>query len=153
MALYFFDSSALVKRYVREQGSAWVREITATEGGHLIHLSLLTSTEIASALARRQREGGLTPHERDRLFGAFLVDCARSYLLLRMEEDLIQRAISLVQRYPLRSADAIQVATAVELSLTLQEAQFGPVIVASADDRVLQAARQEGLPVANPNLQ
>jgi predicted nucleic acid-binding protein len=69
-----------------------------------------------------------------------------------MEEDLIQRAISLVQRYPLRSADAIQVATAVELSLTLQEAQFGPVIVASADDRVLQAARQEGLPVANPNL-
>jgi hypothetical protein len=74
-------------------------------------------------------------------------------LLLRMEEDLIQRAISLVQLYPLRSADAIQVATAVELSLTLQEAQFGPVIVASADDRVFQAARQEGLPVANPNLQ
>jgi len=73
--------------------------------------------------------------------------------LLRMEEDLIQRAISLVQRYPLRSADAIQVATAVELNLTLQEAQFGPVIVTSADDRVLQAARQEGLPVANPNLQ
>jgi predicted nucleic acid-binding protein len=127
MALYFFDSSALVKRYVREQGSAWVREITATEGGHLIHLSLLTSTEIASALARRQR--------------------------LRMEEDLIQRAISLVQLYPLRSADAIQVATAVELSLTLQEAQFGPVIVASADDRVLQAARQEGLPAENPHLQ
>jgi uncharacterized protein len=60
MALYFFDSSALVKRYVREQGSAWVCEITATEGGHLIRLSLLTSIEIASALARRQREGGLT---------------------------------------------------------------------------------------------
>jgi predicted nucleic acid-binding protein len=72
MALDFFDSSALVKRYVREQGSAWVRETTPTEGGHLIHLSLLTATEIASALARRQRAGGLTPHERDRLFGACL---------------------------------------------------------------------------------
>jgi hypothetical protein len=54
-----------------------------------------------------------------------------------MEEDLIQRAISLVQLYPLRSADAIQVATAVAPSLTLQEAQYGAVIVASADDRVL----------------
>jgi predicted nucleic acid-binding protein len=29
MALYFFDSSALVKCYVHEQGSVWVREITA----------------------------------------------------------------------------------------------------------------------------
>jgi predicted nucleic acid-binding protein len=26
MALYFFDSSALMKRYVREQDSVWVRE-------------------------------------------------------------------------------------------------------------------------------
>ena len=67
-----------------------------------------------------KEQGGLTPHERDRLFGAFLVDCAGSYLLLRMEQDLIQRAISLVQLYPLRSADAIQVATAEALSLTLQ---------------------------------
>jgi hypothetical protein len=58
-----------------------------------------------------------------------------------------------LQQYPLRSADAIQVATAVALSLTLQEAQYGPVIVTSADDRVLQAAQQEGLPVENPNLQ
>jgi predicted nucleic acid-binding protein len=29
MALFFFDSSALVRRYVQEQGSVWVREITA----------------------------------------------------------------------------------------------------------------------------
>ena len=152
MALYFFDSSALVKRYVHEQGSAWVREITATASKHLIHLSLLTITEIASALARRQREGSLSPYERDRLFGAFMVDCARSYLLLRMEEDIIQRAIFLVRLYPLRSADAIQLATAVALHHTLQEAQFGPIIVASADDRILQAALQEGLPVENPNM-
>ena len=152
MALYFFDSSALVKRYVHEQGSAWVRETTAIASDHLIHLSLLTTTEIASALARRQREGSLSLHECDRLFGAFMVDCAHSYLLLRMEEDIIQRAISLVRLYPLRSADAIQLATAVVLSHTLQEAQFGPIIVVSADDRLLHAALQEGLPVEDPNL-
>jgi uncharacterized protein len=53
MALYFFDSSALVKRYVHEHGSVWVRETTASPRGHLIHISLLTVAEIASALARR----------------------------------------------------------------------------------------------------
>ena len=42
MALYFFDSSALVKRYVHERGSVWVRDTTASPRGHLIHISLLT---------------------------------------------------------------------------------------------------------------
>jgi|SRR5882724_3377783 len=152
MALYFFDSSALVKRYVHEQGSVWVRGTTANASGHLIHISLLTVAEIASALARRHREGSVSASERDRLFGAFLVDCARSYLLLRVEEDVIQRAVGLVNEYPLRTADAIQLSTAMLLSQALQEAQFAPVIVASADDRILQAASHEGLPVENPHL-
>jgi len=82
IALYFFDSSALVKRYVHERGSVWVRDTTASPGGHLIHISLLTVAEIASAFARRQREGSL----------------------------------------------------------------------ASADDRILQAASREGLPIENPNV-
>jgi predicted nucleic acid-binding protein len=152
MALYFFDSSALVKRYVHEPGSVWVRHTTASASGHLIHLSLLTTAEIASALSRRQREGSLSALERDRLFGTFLVDCARSYLLLRVEEDVIQRAVSLVRHYPLRTADAIQMATAVQLNQTLQEAQLGPATVVSADDRILDAASHEGLPIENPNL-
>jgi len=152
MALYFFDSSALVKRYVHEHGSVWVRETTASPRGHLIHISLLTVAEIASALARRQREGSLSTSERDRLFGAFLVDCARSYLLLRVEEDVIQHAVSLVNRYPLRTADAIQLSTALLLVQTLRDAHFDPVVVASADDRILQAASLEGLSVENPNV-
>ena len=152
MALYFFDSSALVKRYVREQGSVWVRETTVSVSGHLIHISLLTVAEIASALARRHREGSLSASERDRLFGAFLVECAGSFLLLRVEEDVIQQAAALMNRCPLRTADAIQVSTAVILGQTLHRAQLGPVIVASADDRVLQAVSQEGLPTENPNL-
>lgn len=152
MALYFFDSSALVKRYVHEQGSVWVHEVTASASGHLIHISLLTIAEIASALARRHREGSLTTSERDRLFWAFLVDCARSYLLLRVEEDVIQNAVALMNRHPLRTADAIQVSSAMLLSQTLHGVQLCLVIVASADDRVLQAASQEGLPIEDPNL-
>jgi predicted nucleic acid-binding protein len=108
--------------------------------------------EIASALARRHREGSLHTDERDHVFGLLLVDCARSYLLLRVEEDVIQRAVTLMNRYPLRTADAIQVSTTMLLSQTLQEAQFGSVIVASADERVTHAASQEGLPTENPNL-
>jgi uncharacterized protein len=71
MALSFFDSRALVKRYVHESGSVWVRKTTASTSGHLIHLSMLTTAEIASAFARRQREGNFSASERDRLVGTF----------------------------------------------------------------------------------
>jgi uncharacterized protein len=125
MALYFFDSSALVKQYVHEQGSVWVRETTASVSSHLIHISLLTVAEIASAPARRRREGSLSTSERDRIFGAFLVDCARSYLLMRVEEDVIQHAVVLMTQHPLRTVDAIQVSTAIRLSQALREAQLG----------------------------
>lgn len=107
MALYFFDSSALVKRYVHEHGSVWVRETTASPRGHLIHISLLTVAEIASALARRQREGSLSTSERDRLFGAFLVDCARSYLLLRVEEDVVSVQVVAVRETCLRVSSRV----------------------------------------------
>jgi hypothetical protein len=80
------------------------------------------------------------------------VDCARSYLLMRVEEDVIQHAVVLMTQHPLRTVDAIQVSTAIRLSQALHEAQLGQIIVASADDRVLQAASQEGLPIENPNL-
>ena len=80
------------------------------------------------------------------------MDCARSHLLMRVDEDVIQHAVVLMTRHPLRTADAIQVSTAIRLSQVLHEAQLGQVIVASADDRVLQTASQEGLPIENPHL-
>jgi predicted nucleic acid-binding protein len=107
MALYFFDSSSLAKRNVHERGSLWVRETTAATSGHLIYPSLLTAAVIANALARRRREESLTLLECERLLGAFLMDCARSYLLLGLEEDVIEQTVALLSRYPFRTADAI----------------------------------------------
>jgi hypothetical protein len=56
MALYFFDSSALGKRYVHAQGSGWVREITASASSHLSHISLLTVAEITDEVRRQYEE-------------------------------------------------------------------------------------------------
>lgn len=36
MAVYVVDSSALVKRYVRENGTAWVRGLTDPAAGHTL---------------------------------------------------------------------------------------------------------------------
>jgi predicted nucleic acid-binding protein len=37
MSAYYFDTSALVKRYVAEIGSGWVRSVMARRAGNMIY--------------------------------------------------------------------------------------------------------------------
>ena len=55
MAVYFFDSSALVKRHVDETGSTWVHSLTRAKAGHTLYIARITAVEITSAITRRQR--------------------------------------------------------------------------------------------------
>lgn len=64
MADYFFDSSALVKAYVAETGTNWVRTIL-DDPQHRISISALAEVEVISALTRRFNEGDNTQAELD----------------------------------------------------------------------------------------
>ena len=48
---YFFDTSALVKRYVNETGSRWVQTITASATRNKIIVARITWVEVLSVLA------------------------------------------------------------------------------------------------------
>ena len=60
MAVYFFDSSALVKRHVDESGSAWVRSLTRVKAGHTLYIARITAVEVTSAVARRRKGRTIT---------------------------------------------------------------------------------------------
>ena len=60
MKNYFLDSSALIKRYVPEIGTAWIQGIADPQNGHSLLISPITRVEVFSAFARRQREGNLS---------------------------------------------------------------------------------------------
>ena len=61
MAAYVFDSSAVVKRYMRETGTAWVLSLTEPGAGHAIYVAGITGVEVVSALTRQTRSGALSP--------------------------------------------------------------------------------------------
>jgi len=52
---FYFDTSALLKRYVAENGSEWITSLVKDEN-NLIFTSAITTVEVAWALARRERE-------------------------------------------------------------------------------------------------
>jgi len=47
----------LVKRYVLEVGTVWVRALTTPTAGHTLIIAHVTPAEIVSGVARRRREG------------------------------------------------------------------------------------------------
>ncbi len=136
----YFDASALVKRYVRESSSASVRRMLADGPAAT---SRLSAVEITSALARRTREKALPAATRDRLLGQLTHDLP-ALLVIELTPELITRARALLLRHPLRSSDAIQLASA----LFLQEALHDVIAFVAFDQRLNAAAESEGLPLA-----
>jgi len=59
-AAYFADSSALVKRYVQETGTSWVRRLTRRSPSTVIYIAHITAVEVTSAVAHRRKGRTLT---------------------------------------------------------------------------------------------
>src|SRR5215475_12529761 len=66
----YVDTSALVKRYVAEVGSAWVRRLLAHPAQYVIYTSALSPVEVISARQRRVRAGALEMTQAHRLWAA-----------------------------------------------------------------------------------
>ncbi len=113
MAVFYADSSVLVKRHLPEQGSAWFRALTAPRSGNRIETARLSLVEIVSAFNRRVREGTLQPADYLAVRDDFLARCRRSYRLVPMTNALLGRTRVLLERHPLCTYDALHLASAL----------------------------------------
>jgi predicted nucleic acid-binding protein len=73
------------------------------------------------------------------------------YQLVELTPTVVDKAQSLLERYPLRTYDAVQLASALCSNEALQTAKLPPLVFLAADNRLLKAAIAEGLSVDNPN--
>ena len=88
MPTYFADSSTLVKRYVREAGSAWVSSLFAPFPHDDVHIVSITTVEIVAALMRRSRSGAVTTAAATLACSAFLSDLPLDYQIVEVSEAL-----------------------------------------------------------------
>ena len=139
MKLYA-DTSALVKLYVQENESQQV--IQFFDNFDLLGTSVVTYAEIASALAKALRLGLVQSGEINLAWQEFISHWP-AFARLPLSPAVIERAATLVWRYPLRAYDSIHLACALSWS----EISSGQVIFACYDKNLLTAARQEGLHV------
>ncbi|MGH9763283.1 MAG: type II toxin-antitoxin system VapC family toxin, partial [Blastocatellia bacterium] len=94
MAAYFFDSSALVKRYVRESGTSWAMGILRPPANR-IYVAHITAVEVAAALSRRARGGSLTSSDATKAIRRLRRAFAGRFLRVAITSSVIDRAVDL----------------------------------------------------------
>lgn len=131
----FFDSSAFVKRYVREEGTdvvlLWCDQ--ATE----LCLSGIALPEIISAFCRLQREKRVSPLQYRHIKTMLMADISDA-VICDLTPVVIRHTIIGLENNVLRGMDAIHLGSAIALNAD---------IFVSADARQCTAAMQTGLKV------
>lgn len=131
----YFDSSALVKRYVEESGSAAVQEIlNQTEE---LAIGIIGPPEVISVFVRKRRERILSSDHYLKAKTALIEEIA-DMTVCGITSSVVETAIALIETIPLRTLDALHVACA---------ADWNADAFVSADKRQLDAARKLGLQV------
>lgn len=136
----YLDTSVIVKRFLRENGTAAV--IAFMDACHVRATSIVARTEVAAGIARAQRMGRITGTESQVALGsmaAYWPSLARS----GVDEELALTAGELALRHELRAYDAIHLATALRFAAVSASAPT----FATADRQLAQAAQRCGLAV------
>lgn len=134
----FWDASAIVPLLVEQPSSATVDAQLAADAGVIVWWA--TSVECASAIARLLHENALDERA-VAIADAALAALQSVWFEVQPSRALRDRAIRLLRVHDLRSADALQLAAALEWS---ESAEAGFL---TFDRRLAAAARREGFSV------
>ncbi|HEV8714433.1 MAG TPA: type II toxin-antitoxin system VapC family toxin [Candidatus Binatia bacterium] len=152
MAFYYFDASALVKYYVTEPGSTWVRQLIeeqdseTNQTSHVILVAGISRVEVAAGLAIIERIGRIRKVERDREYARFISQLVHRYAIIPLMTSDFETAAVLTQQHPLKAYDAVQLAVALRYYRLLVAHHLKFV---SGDSALITAAQVRGLPTDN----
>ena len=113
MTFYFFDTSALVKRYHGEPGSEQVNAVFDDQDSILI-ISELALVELASALRRKHNRGEITVKALNEALAYFAQELMSDFVVASFRSGFIPQARDLVLQHGLRTLDALQLTSALE---------------------------------------
>jgi len=146
LALYYLDTSALVKLYVREPGTDRLLKLASSPTENRLVVLAITLVEARSAIRRRQRAGDIDP-----ITAGLIIDRLQAHLETRfirqaLNEVVLDGALEMIDRYALRAYDAVQLSGC----LALRAVDAEPPTFVCSDQLLLDAARSELLSVLDP---
>lgn len=129
----FFDSSAFIKKFIQERGSAEVDDYC--QQASILGLSIICLPEMMSALNRKVREGGISIENYYDVKERITEDI-EDIQIINLVPEVVEGSITLLENNMLRSLDALHLACAIT---------WNSELFISSDKRQIQAATNSGL--------
>lgn len=136
--IFYLDTSAVVKKYVRESGTERVIELWKEAEG--LAISQVGYAECMAAFHRKKREGEISDRQLGHIKRIFRNDWT-GFIRVDLSSDLEKIIDRLVSKHPLRGFDAIHLASC----LTIKKALKGNLAFVAGDRRLIEAAQKEHL--------
>ncbi|MCH7962645.1 MAG: type II toxin-antitoxin system VapC family toxin [Bacteroidetes bacterium] len=131
----FFDSTALAKRYIDEEGSDDVEKMCRQTD--VLSVSIICLPEIISALNRLRREKQLNKRQYEKIKESLIYDLEEADFY-NLTPQVVNHSIQLLEKYALRAMDALHIACALVAQ---------PDLFVSSDQKQLAAAKKAGLKI------
>lgn len=131
----FFDTSALIKRYIDERGTEAVNRLFRQAGD--IAISVVTKAEIVSALNFKRRLMLLSDRDYNGIMTEFERNCT-DFVIQAIDAAVEAKIRLCAERYAHKTLDNIQLASALVLK---------PAYFATADKKLARLAKLEKLRV------
>lgn len=136
----FFDSSALLKRYINEKGSGATKNLF--DNANLIFVSATTHIECASAYQRLLHTRFINKKEYQDLNNELSLDF-QYFEAIHFDDDIKHIAIQVLEKHNLKALDTIQLA-----SLIYVGEEIDSFVV--CDSKLKKCAKEEGFKVIDP---
>ena len=151
MAAFYFDSSALVKRYSIETGTKFVIDLARPSAKNRFYSAKITEVEVCATISRKRKGLTLSAASADKASKRLRQNFSDNFNRLDLTEAIIDEAIRLAEKHALRGYDAVQLATALVANRKRLNEGLTTLIFVSADNELNKAAQSEGLAFENPN--
>ena len=149
---FYFDASALTKRYTEEIGSDKIDFLFASVPlGRLLCLTI-GAAEVFWIFVRKKNDSRITTIQFDRAFTLLrreVINNQADFRTIPVPDSLVWGSMRLIETHSLNSVDAMVLRSALDIAAELRDT--GDRLVAS-DQRLLRAARAEGLQIFNPEI-
>ena len=148
MAVFYLDTSALTKLYRTEVGAeVRIQLLRGDSPSDGCYISFFVNLELTSAILRLVKGGQLEDDVAGAILTMFERDATALIRVWPLNDEIAETAVSVVERFHLKSGDAINLATALTLKGREPDASL---VMVSADRELLEASADAGLQTLNP---
>jgi len=138
--ILFFDTSALIKKYIQENGSDFVDKYF--QQASKVIISPVTYIESMSTIKRILIEKNITIKQYNQIKDDIIFDL-EYFTIPSFSEEIEYYSVMFIEKYQLKSLDSIQLSSAHSFKSDID-------IFLTADNKLAKAASNEGFSVKNP---